>query len=81
MAINCSWPIQVINNGGSGSGKRNSLSNLINEQPVIEKINLYIKDPYDPKYQLLITKREATGLKYLNNSKAFIEYSNNIEHI
>ena len=29
--------------------------------------------------QLLINKRESTGLKYLNDSKAFIEYSNDME--
>ena len=28
------------------------------------------------KYWPLINKRESTGLKYLNDSKAFIEYSN-----
>ena len=27
---------------------------------------------------MLINKRESTGLKYLNDSKAFIEYSNDI---
>ena len=42
---------------------------------------LYAKDPYEVKYQLLINKRESTGLKYLNDSKAFIEYSNDIGHI
>ena len=42
---------------------------------------LYAKDPYETKYQLLINKRESTGLKYLNDSKAFIEYSNNMDDI
>ena len=42
---------------------------------------LYAKDPYETKYQLLINKRESTGLKYLNDSKAFIEYSNNMGDI
>ena len=37
---------------------------------------ILIKDPYKAKYQLLINKRESTGLKYFNDSKAFIEYSN-----
>ena len=31
--------------------------------------------------QLLINKRESTGLKYLNDSKAFIEYSNDMDDI
>ena len=67
--------------GGSGSGKTNSLFNLINQQPDIDKIYLYAKDPYEAKYQLLINKRESTGLKYLNDSKAFIEYSNDMDVI
>ena len=31
--------------------------------------------------QLLINKRENTGLKYLNSSKTFIEYSNDMDDI
>ena len=37
-------------------------------------IYLFAKDTYEAKYQLLINKRESTGWKYLNDSKAFIEY-------
>ena len=61
--------------GGSGSGKKNSLFNLISQHPDIDKIHLYAKDPYETKYQFLINKREGTGLKHLNDFKAFIEYS------
>ena len=57
------------------------LLNLINHGPDIDKIYLYAKDPYETKYQLLINKRESTGLKYLNDSKAFIEYSHNMHDI
>ena len=32
-------------------------------------------------YQLLINKRKSTGLKCLNDSKAFIEYSNDTDDI
>ena len=42
---------------------------------------LYAKDPYEAKYQLFINKRESTGLKYLNDSKAFIEYPNDMDDI
>ena len=49
--------------------------NLISHQTDIDKIYLYGKDPYKTKHQLLINKRESTGLKHLNDSKAFIEYS------
>ena len=47
----------------------------------IEKKVLYAKDPGESKYQLLINKRESTGLKYFNDSKAFIEYSNDMDDI
>ena len=57
----------------SWSGKTNSLFNLINHQPDIDKIYLYTKDPYEAKYQFLINKQESTGLNHLNDFKAFIE--------
>ena len=57
---------------GSGSGKTNSLFNLINEEPDIGKIYLYAKGPYEAKYKFLINKRESTGLKHVNDSRAFI---------
>ena len=37
---------------------------------------LYTKEPYEAKYQFLINKRESTGSIHLNDSKGFIEYSN-----
>ena len=67
--------------GGSGSGKTNSLFNLINQQPDIDKIYLYAKDPYEAKYQFLIKKQEDVGTNHFKDSKAFIEYSNNMDHI
>ena len=66
---------------GSESRKTNSLFNFIIHQPGIDKIYLYAKDPYEAKYQLLINKREGTGLKHLNDSKAFIECSNDMDDI
>ena len=42
---------------------------------------MYAKDPYEDKYQLLINKRESTGLKHFNDSKAFIEYSNDMHDV
>ena len=74
-------PYRILIIGGSGSGKTNSLFNLINEEPDIDKIYLYAKDPYEAKYQFLINKRESTGLKHFNDSKAFIEYSNDMDDI
>ena len=63
----------------SGSGKTNSLLNLINNQPDIDKINLQTKDKYEVKYQFLINKRKSTGLKHFNHPRAFIEYSNDMQ--
>ena len=69
-------PYRILIIRGSESGKTNSLFNLINQQPGIDKIYLYAKDPYEAKFQLLINKRENAGLKYLSDSKAVIEYRN-----
>ena len=33
------------------------------------------------KYQFLINKQKSTDIKYFNNSKAFIEHSNNMDSI
>ena len=74
-------PYRILIIGGSGSGKTNALLNLINNQPDIDKIYLYAKDPYEAKYQFLINKRESTGLKHFNDPKAFTEYSNNMQDV
>ena len=74
-------PYRILIIGGSGSGKTNLLFNLISRQSDINKIYLYAKDPYEATYQLLIHKRESTGLNYLNDLKAFIEYSNDMDDI
>ena len=42
---------------------------------------LYAKDPYEAKYKFLIKKPEDVGTKHFNDSKAYIEYSNNIADI
>ena len=74
-------PYRILIIGGLGSGKTNALLNLINNQPDIDKIYLYAKDPYEDKYQFLIKKRENIGLKHFNNLKAFIEYSNDMRDV
>ena len=61
--------------------EKHSLFNLISQQPDIDNIYLYVKYAYEAKYQLLVNKPKSTGLKHLNDSKAFIEYSNYIEDI
>ena len=47
----------------------------------MDKIDLYAKDPCEAKYQLLINKRENTSLKFFNDLKAFIGYSNDMDNI
>ena len=65
----------------SWSGKTMSSFNLINQEPDINKKYLCAKDRYEAKYQILIIKRESTGLKHLNDSKAFVQYSNDMDDI
>ena len=43
-------PYRILTIEGSGSGKTNTLLNLINNQSDIDKIYLYAKDPYEDKY-------------------------------
>ena len=59
--------------------KTNALLNLIDHEPDIDTFYIYAKDPYETKYQLLISEGGSTGLKYLNDLKAFIEYSNDMD--
>ena len=40
-------PYRILMIGGSGSGKTNLLLNLRENQPDIDNIYLYAKDPYD----------------------------------
>ena len=42
---------------------------------------LYANDPYEAKYQLLINKKKSTDIKYLNDSKDFTKYSNDMDDI
>ena len=74
-------PYRILIIGGSGSGKTNSLFNLINQQSDIDKVYSYAKDPYEAKYQFLIKKHEDIETKYFNGSKAFIEYPNDVDDI
>ena len=81
------WPFipdhlySILIIGGSGSGKTNTLLNLIKEQDDIDKIYLYAKDLSEPKYEYLIKNRENAGIKHLNDSKAFIECSNTMDDV
>ena len=74
-------PYRILIIGGSGSGKTNALLNLINEQKDIDKMYLYAKDLSEPKYEYLIKNRENAGIKHVNDSNAFIEYSNTMDDV
>ena len=67
--------------GGSGSGKTNTLVNLIKEQDSIDKIYLYAKDLSEPKYEFLTKKRENVGTKHFNDPNAFIKCSNTMDDV
>ena len=55
-------PHRILITGGTVSGKTNTLLNLINYQPDIDKIYFYAKDLYEAKCQFLINNRESTAL-------------------
>ena len=74
-------PYTILIIRDSGSRKTNLLLNLIENQPDIDKIYLYAKDPYESKYQYLINKREGVGINHFNDPKAFIEYSNDMHDV
>ena len=66
-----SYRILIIR--GSGSGITNTLFNMINQEPDIEKIYLYTKDLQEVKYQFLTNKREDIGTKHFNDSFIIIK--------
>ena len=79
---NKGWPNRTLIISPSGSGKTNYLLNKIQtDNNVIDKIYLYAKDLEEPKYQLLIKKREQAGIKNLKDNNIFIEYSNSMDDI
>ena len=69
-------PRGILTVKGSGFGEKNALLNLINYEPDIDKIYLYVKDPYKAKNRFLNNKIESA-----NNWKAFSEYSNKMNDI
>ena len=66
---------------GSGSGKTNTLLNLIKEQDDIDNIYLYAKKLSEPKYEFLIKENKNEGTKYLNDPNTFIECSSTMDDV
>ena len=72
---NKSWLHRVLIIGPNGCGKTNVLLNLVQQDNITDKIYLYAKDLGEPKYQILIKKRENAGIKNLDgDASVFIEY-------
>ena len=68
--------------GPSGSCKTNySLCSLQKNNNIVDKIWVYAKDLEEPKYKLLINKREQAGVNFNNDLTAFIEHSNTMDDI
>ena len=67
--------------GGSGSGKTNTLLNLINKQNDIDKNFLYARDLNEPKYKILIKIHEDAGIKHLKDPNSSIECSNMMDDV
>ena len=85
---NPNWPYildhiyRILIIGGSGSGKTNLLLNLVKHLQIdIGKIYLYVKDPFESKYQLRINGRENVGIKQIKNPVSFIDYFQTIDDI
>ena len=62
---NKDWPYRKLIIGPSGSGKTSYLLNSIQrDNNIIDKIYLYAKDLEEPKYKLLMDKREKAGINF-----------------
>ena len=77
---NKDWPYRKLVIGSSRSGKTNYLLNSIQrDNNTVDKIYLYAKDLEEPKYKLLIDKREKAGINFNNDPNVFIECFNSMD--
>ena len=77
-------PFRMLVIDGSRSSKTNMLLNLIKYLlPDVDKIYIYIyvKDPFEWKYPLIIIGRETVRTKQLKYSKTLIDYSQVIDDV
>ena len=64
-------PNRILIIGSSRSGETKVLLNVTkHERQDIDKIFLYVKDPFESKYQLLINEIKKVVIKELKNAKA-----------
>ena len=47
----------------------------------MDKYFLYVKNPFQSKYQLLNNGREKVGIKTLKHPKTFIDYSQTADNV
>ena len=57
------------------------MNSIQRDDNIIGKIYLYSKDLEEPRYKLLIDKREKSGINFNNDPNAFIEYSNSMNDV
>ena len=76
-------PSRILITGSSGSEKTNVfVINLIKYQQLdIDKSYLYVKDPFESKYQLVINRRNKKRIKKLINPKPFIDHSQTVDDV
>ena len=66
----------------SGSRETNVLLNLIKDQRFdIGIIYLYVRDPSESMFQLLINGRENIDIGTIKNPREFIQYSETIDNV
>lgn len=58
--------------------KENVSVNLKHHQRDIYNIFMYAKNPYKPKYWMLVKKREEVVLKLFKDPNTFIKYSSDM---
>ena len=58
------------------------LLNLVKQEgPNINKIYLYLKHPFQPKYQLLINGRDKKRIEKTKETKTLVDYSQTIDDV
>ena len=83
MALHSYHLYRILIIGGSRSRKTSMIFNLIkHQQPDIDKMYLYVTDPFESKYQLLINNsRKKVGITILKNSKGSADYSQTVDDV
>ena len=72
-------PCKILIEGGVPNQEK-QITKFKNQHD-IDKIYLYTKDPYQAKYQYSTKKREKADLHHYDDTKAFIEYSNDMQDV